>query len=93
MLRWNPSELPLEDLNNPGWDPICFASDAALQYLMPGLVRLVLEHSDEYVDPFLFHLGQSYRLAALTPAQASALKNVLETLALEEPEAVYNNSV
>ncbi len=63
-----------------------------MQYLMPGLVRLVLEHSDEYVDQFLFHLGQSYRLAALTPAQASALKNVLETLALEEPEAVYNNA-
>ena len=92
MTQWNPSELPLEDLNNPGWDPLCFASDAALQYLMPGLVRVVLEHADEYVDQFLFHVGQPDRLAAFTAAQARALKNVLETLALEQPEAVYKNA-
>jgi hypothetical protein len=91
MLRLKRKELSLEALDNPGWDPICFASDAAFQYLMPGLARLVLEHTDQYIQQFLFHIEQPDRLACLTSAQACAVRGVLDVLALEESAAVDNN--
>ena len=84
-------ELPLGALNNPGWDPICFASDAAFQYLLPGLARLVLEHANDYLQQFLFHITQADRLACFTPTQANAVRAVLDALALEESAAVDNN--
>ncbi len=46
--------LPLARLKNPGCDPMCFASEAASGYRLPGLVKLVLNRADEYVDQFLF---------------------------------------
>lgn len=49
MMRLQQKQLLLDALNNVGWDPICFASDAAFRYLMPGLTRLVLEHPEDYV--------------------------------------------
>ena len=93
MQAFDPDNLPLEKLDNPGWDPICFASNAAFAYLMPGLVRLVLDHADDYVQQFLFHVDQAERLDALSPAQALALARVLDYLALQEGEAVDNNLV
>lgn len=50
MQAFDPDRLPLAQLNNPGWDPICFASNAAFGYLLPGLVKLVLTFADDYID-------------------------------------------
>jgi hypothetical protein len=91
MQRFKQKELPLADLNSAGWDPICFASDPAFLYLVPGLARLVLDHADEYIQQFLFHLGEPDRLACLTRAQRKALVGVLDVLASEEASAVDNN--
>jgi len=91
MQRLQQRELRLEYLNDPGWDPIGFASDVAFQYLMPGLARLVLEHANDYIRQFLFHIRLTGRLACLTPAQRKAVVGVLDVLASEEADAVGNN--
>lgn len=86
-----PNDLPLEKLDNPGWDPICFASPEAFGYLMPGLVRLVLNHAEDYVSQFLFHLNSSERISTLSFARRRSLVQVLECLALNHAEALDNN--
>ena len=88
MQRFDPVALPLGKLDNPGWDPVCFASNAAYAYLLPGLVQLVLDHTAAYVDQFLFHLEQPERLESLSPAQAAALITVLELLVQEQTDAL-----
>ena len=88
MQKFNPDDLPLNKLDKPGWDPICFASNRALGYFMPGLVRLVLEHPDRYVDQFIFHVEQPERLAGFSPEQARALICVLDYIVLHEAGAL-----
>jgi len=92
MRSFPPDLLPLEKMNNPGWDPICFASNEAIAYLMPGLVRLALDHPDDYVQQFIFHISQPERLDAFSGDQARALVHVLDFLVLHETEAL-NGSV
>jgi hypothetical protein len=93
MQAFIPDSLPLDKLDNPGWDPICFASNEALAYFMPGLVKLVLDHADDYIQQFIFHAEQPERLAAFTPGQARALIHVLDFLVLNESKALKNNLV
>lgn len=93
MQTFNPDDLPLAQLNNPGWDPICFASNEAFKYLMPGLVKLVLDHTNDYVQQFIFHIEQSERLNELTPAQAQSLAYVLTFLILNNAGELEDNSV
>lgn len=88
MRTFPPQALPLDKLDNPGWDPICFASNAALAYFLPGLVRLVLDHTGDYAGQFLFHLEQPERLASFSPSQARALCDVLDFMTLERTAAV-----
>jgi hypothetical protein len=93
MRNLNPLNLPLDKLNNPGWDPICFASNHAFSYFIPGLVRFVLIHPDEYIQQFLFHLEQPERIDSFKKIQIGALINVLDILVLEEINAVEENLV
>ena len=91
MQTLNPVDLPLDQLNNPGWDPICFASNEAFAYLMPGLVKLVLDHTYDYVQQFIFHVEQSDRLDVLTPEQAQTLTYVLDFLVLHNAKELDDN--
>ncbi len=93
MQSLPPEQLPLEKLDNPGWDPICFACNEAYAYLMPALVELVLREADAYVQQFVFHLEQPERVAAFTAQQAAALNTVLDYLLLNETAAVENNLI
>ncbi len=93
MQRFDPNNLPLEQLNKPGWDPICFASYEAFAYFMPGLVKLLLNHTDDYVQQFIFHVEQTDRLVELTPEQAHALTHVLDFLVLHRTKALEDNLV
>ena len=93
MQRFDPNDLPLEQLNKPGWDPICFASNEAFAYFMPGLVKLLLNHTDDYVQQFIFHVEQPDRLTALTPEQARALMHVLDFLVIHRAKALEDNLV
>jgi len=85
------AELPLEKLNSSAWDPICFASNEAYFYLLPGLVKLVLDHTDEYVSQFIFHLSQPERLESFSPQQAQALIRVLDYLVDKQAPALDIN--
>jgi hypothetical protein len=38
--------LHLEDVNNAGWDPICFVTAAGFRYYLPALVGLNLAKGD-----------------------------------------------
>ncbi len=50
--------IGLDELGNPGWDPICFTSTEGKKYFLPAFVRLSLETVDDefYFGQFLFHL-------------------------------------
>jgi len=85
--------LPLDKLGSPSWDPICFASDNAFAYLIPGLVRLVLNHTENYVSQFLFHLDSPDRIAVLSKRQRLTLLHTLDYLFMNETEALDNNMV
>lgn len=55
-----PETLTLDDVGNPGWDPLCFVEPTGFAYYFPSLARLVLvapdaEH-DWYGPQLLFHL-------------------------------------
>lgn len=53
--------IGLEELGNPGWDPICFASTDGKKYYMPALIRLSLNtvNDEFYFGQLLFHLEGS----------------------------------
>lgn len=85
--------LRVEDVGNPGWDPLCFTSAEGLLYYLPALGRLALDEATEafdwYVPQLHFHLtyegGKNRILRAATPAQRGAvvrlLRHILETRA------------
>jgi hypothetical protein len=91
MQSFSPDNLPLDKLNNIGWDPICFASNEAFAYFMPGLVELLLDHTDEYVQQFIFHVNSSERIAFLSEQQRRALIQVLDFLILNRVKELNNN--
>ncbi len=71
-----PDKITLNELGNAGWDPICFANDAAFLYYLPAMMRLSLT-TNVYVDQLLFHLSQPGRLDSLDPHQILALYDAL----------------
>ena len=54
--------IGLQELGNPGWDPLCFCSAEGLVYYLPAMIRLSLDTIDSstesYLDQMLFHLIQ-----------------------------------
>jgi hypothetical protein len=85
--------LRIEDVGNPGWDPLCFASAEGLLYYLPALGRLALEEPthkvDWYVPQLHFHLTyedeRNRILVAASPDQrravAQLLRHIVETRA------------
>ena len=58
LLNSTIDTIGLEELGNPGWDPICFCSAEGVKYYMPSFIRLSLTSMDNefYLEQFLFHL-------------------------------------
>jgi hypothetical protein len=78
------SSLRLEDINNAGWDPICFTTSEGFRYFLPALIRLALESSTSrewYFPQLLFHLigdgPQNRRVVCCTRAQQEAIVSFL----------------
>lgn len=70
--------IGLDAVGNPGWDPLCYVTDAAFRHLVPGLSRLALEGGEDYyLDQFLFHL-ESGRADGFSPDQARAVATLLD---------------
>lgn len=83
--------LQIDDVGNPGWDPLCFTSAAGLLYLMPAMGRLALDAPSAergwYVTQLHFHLtydnAANRILLASSAEQRQAvvrlLRHILET--------------
>ena len=58
LQSFDPDSIGLDQLGNPGWDPMCFVSPDAFLYYFPALVRLTIhdDGDDSYLDQFLFHV-------------------------------------
>ena len=61
LLSSTIGSIGLEQLGNPGWDPLCFCTAEGIKYYMPALVRLSLSTVEDafYLGPFLFHLERN----------------------------------
>ena len=80
MQAVTPESVSLEQVGNPGWDPVCYLTDEAWRYFMPGLARLARGRDGEYyLDQFLFHLA-SGRINSLNEEQCRSLAAFLESL-------------
>lgn len=80
MQAVTPETVSLQQVGSPAWDPVCFLTDEAYCYFMPGFVRLVLRQGDDYyLDQFLFHL-ESGRIACLNAEQCRAIAALLDHL-------------
>lgn len=81
--------LRIEDVGNPGWDPICFISPEGFAYYLPALARLALAEPDSvhgwYGGQFFWHLCYNGRKNALwlvcTPEQRRVVVELLRHIA------------
>jgi hypothetical protein len=69
LLAYDVDSIGVQQLGNPGWDPLCFATAEGLLYYLPAFIRLTLHTMDtpqeRYLDQLLFHLmydGQANRI-------------------------------
>lgn len=60
LLDRDPDSLRIEDVGNPGWEPICYTAPEGFAYYLPGLARLVFVEPPYgyswYGCQFLWHL-------------------------------------
>jgi hypothetical protein len=96
LLAFDVDSIGLEQLGNPGWDPLCFSSPDGLIYYMPAIVRLVVDTIDNpgesYLDQMLFHLikdgpGNSL-VSACNEEQRRFIAEFLEYLISEHAEQI-----
>lgn len=97
LLRSRDTDtLRLEDVGNPGWDPLCYVAPAGFGYLLPALARLALAGPsptrDWYPPQLLFHLtyeGEANRhLLGFEPDQRRAVAALLRHIAETRPRLV-----
>jgi hypothetical protein len=78
LLDYAPDTITLDQLGNPGWDPICYVDTQGFHYYMPALARLALGRgTDFYLGQFLFHLSPD-RIKAFDLKQREAVLAFLE---------------
>ena len=92
--------LRLEDVNNAGWDPICFVTAEGFRHYLPALVRLAFESVTSeywYLPQLLFHLTgdgpQNRRVMCCTAAQQRAIAAVLWHVVQTRPELVVRYGI
>lgn len=88
LLARDLSTLRIEDVGNPGWDPVCFTSPEGFAYYLPALARLALDQPAPgfgwYGDQLIWHLVMdgpaNVRVLACTPEQRKAVAAFLQHL-------------
>ena len=105
LRAYDVNAIGVEQLGNPGWDPLCFVSVEGLLYYLPALIRLTLATMDEpqerYLDQLLFHLIRDSKgndvVRACSPDQrafvAAFLEHVMETSSAEIDGYTYSNDL
>jgi hypothetical protein len=86
LLAQGVNSIGIEQLGNPGWAPLCFASPEGFLYYMPALVRLTLDTihkpQERYLDQMLFHLMRDGRdndvVRACSAEQRASIAGFLE---------------
>jgi hypothetical protein len=81
----DPATLTIDDVGNPGWDPLCHISAEGFRYFLPALARLALDPPRSaagwYLPQLLFHLNyqgsDNRHLLAATPCQRQAVVQML----------------
>ena len=105
LLAYDVDSIDVQQLDNPGWDPLCFASVEGLLYYMPALIRLTLDILDKpqerYLDQLLFHLmrdgNDNDLVRACSPEQrtlvAEFLAYLIEQYSAELDECTYSDDM
>ena len=92
LLTFDVDSIGLEQLGNPGWEPICFSSPEGTIYYMPALVRLTIDSFDSYIDQLLFHLikdgPRNSLVVACNEEQRKFIAEFLEYLIKEHAEQI-----
>jgi hypothetical protein len=91
--------LGIDDVGNPGWDPICFVSSEGFAYYLPALVRLTLAPLDAlhgwYGNQLLFHLCSdgpgNRRVLACTPEERRSVVELLQHIVDTRAELADSN--
>lgn len=62
LVTFDVDSIGIDQLGNPGWDPICFVSVPGMLYYLPALIRLTIDTiatpSEVYLDQLIFHLNR-----------------------------------
>ena len=88
LLAYDVDSIGVQQLGNPGWDPLCFASPAGFLLYLPALLRITLDTmatpQDRYRDQLRFHLmrdGKDHDLVrACSPEQRACVAEFLAYL-------------
>lgn len=86
--------LRVQDIGNPGWDPLCYTSAEGLLYYLPALGRLALDEPtrdlDWYGPQLHFHLtydgAENRILKAASPRQRRAVAQLLRHIVATRAE-------
>ena len=89
LLARDNDTLGLDDVGNPGWDPLCYVDPTGFAYYFPALARLALTEPgaarDWYVPQLLFHLTydreSNRHRAAFSAEQRHAVVTLLAHIA------------
>jgi hypothetical protein len=81
----DPATLTIDDVGNPGWDPLCHISAEGFRYFMPALAGLALDPPRSaagwYLPQLLFHLNyqgsENRHLLAASSRQREAVVQLL----------------
>jgi hypothetical protein len=106
LLSRTPDTLKIEDVGNPGWEPMCFTAPAGFAYYLPSLARIVFEEPPYgycwYGNQLFWHLISdgpgNARYLHCSPEQRKAVtgfvKHLIETRAEQiEAECVEDDAI
>ena len=96
LLGFDVDSIGLDQLGNPGWDPLCFSSPEGMIYYMPALIRLTVDTiakpQERYLDQMLFHLikdgPRNSLVSACNEEQRTFIAQFLEYLIAEHAEQI-----
>jgi len=87
LKDFTPETLDFETVGNLGFDPIFGISKDGFQYFIPGLVRILSERKEDYLDQFLFQFDTEL-IAEFSCEQKKVLLDFLYFIRDEMSESV-----
>jgi hypothetical protein len=105
LLAQDVNSIGIEQLGNPGWDPLCFASPDGFLYYVPALIRITLDTMakphERYLDQLLFHLmrdGKDHDLVRACSREQRAfvaefLAYLIDQYGAEIDECTYSDDI